>query len=178
MIGVTISEIQQNIQEKADKMNLNLELKNIQVSVTQEDPWNLVTLLQTNLNLTDKTKLASWYKPEQIKAYVSIEDFEDPLYFVSTNGKISTQINKTIYEENYVNAGDVSNLTNHLSEKLYASNPNAPSFIDRLEGNLVPNENGIESFVIRKQPQSQDNFINRKNGQEGCGRKHLAHLLW
>lgn len=153
--GVTIPEIQNNIQEKADKMNLKIELKDVSVSIGQEDPWNLVIHLETNLNLTDKSDLARWYKREDIKSYISIEDFEDPLFLVSTQGKISRKINKTIYEGNYTQDTDISNLLTHLSNKLYASNSNAPSFIDRLEGKKTGNENGIESFVLIPQLSAQ-----------------------
>jgi len=145
--GTTITEIQENIMEKAGKMNLEINFSNSVVKVKQEDPWSVSFYLNFTLNLTDKSGMAYWYKNETIRAEVSIMGFEDPLFLINTQGKVSRKINKTIYEGNYVEGSDVTNLTYHLEEGYYAANPNAPSFIKRLEGKVEGDENGIESFV-------------------------------
>ena len=146
LYGTTIQNITEDIQEKADKMSIIANFTNVKVSVSQEDPWNLVIYFNATLNLTDKRNLAGWYKNETIKSFVSIEGFEDPLYLISTSG-IARKIYRTPYEGNYVNEGDKTNLSSHLENKYYANNTDAPSFIHRIEGNLQANPNGIETFV-------------------------------
>ncbi len=161
LTGTTLSDIQKDIRIKARKMNLNLSLSNIDLWVGQKDPWHVTIILNVTLNLTDQAGLARWYKNESIKSKISIESFRDPLYLISTNGKIARKINKTIYN-NYVSGSNVENLTSHLENGYYDSNPNAPSFIDRLEGRLEGNENGIESFANLPDLSSQGLEIKEK----------------
>jgi hypothetical protein len=91
--------------------------------------------------------LASWQKRENISSLVSIEGFEDPFYLLSTGGKVSHKINKTIYEGIYVIDGNKANLNSHLNLHAYTNHNDAPSFLKRLEGKNEADENGIESFV-------------------------------
>jgi len=147
MDGATISNITISIQEKAKKMNLLVNFSDIKVSVSQEDPWNIIVYFNATLNLTDKSNLASWYKNETIKSFVSIEGFEDPLYLISTAGKVTRKIYKTPYEGIYVISGNKTNLLLHLEKKYYTSHNDSSSFIKRLEGNNSADVNGIESFV-------------------------------
>ncbi len=159
----TITEIQEKIQEKADKMNLIINLSDIKVGVSQEDPWNVVVYFNATLELKDKSGLARWYKKENIKAYIGVEGFEDPIYIVETLGKVSRKINKTLYEGNYVSGSDTTNLSLHLENKYYASNPLAPSFINRLEGKKEASEYGIESFVYLPELSAQGLFVQSKS---------------
>jgi len=145
--GATISDIMSSIQDKAEKMNLNINFSDIKVSVGQEDPWNIIVYFNATLNLTDKSNLALWQKKEEIKARVSIENFEDPIYLIKTSGKVSRKIKQTLYEGNYVSGTDKTNLSLHLENKYYANNTDAPSFLKRMQGSLESDANGIESFV-------------------------------
>lgn len=143
LFGATLSAIQSDIQSQASKLNLNFSFTNVSISIGQEDPWNLVIYLNFNLTLTDKTNLAGWNRIQTIKSLISINGFEDPVYLINTGGKVSRKINQTIYE----NFSQVNDLNNHLVWKYYLANPDAPSFIDRLEGSLQGDVNGIESIV-------------------------------
>lgn len=148
MQGAMIDNITSSLKQSASELNLKLNFSNIVISTGQKDPWKVYVEMNFTVNLTDKRGLASWYTNESIKSEVSIENFEDPLYLVETSGKLSRNINKTIYEGYYTSGSNVSNLTTHLEEGYYAAHSDAPSFIDRLEGNFTEsNENGIESFV-------------------------------
>jgi hypothetical protein len=145
--GAKISDIQNNIQENARKMNIIASLSDIKVSVSQEDPWNVVIYFNATLNLTDENNLASWYKNESIKAFVTIENFEDPFFLLNTQGKITRKIIRTLYEGDYVSGGDKTNLSLHIENKYYANNTDSPSFLNRLQGLNIADANGIESFV-------------------------------
>jgi len=147
MVGATINDIINSLNQSASKLNLDLHIYNVEVSVGQDNPWNVFVEMNFTLNLSDKGGLASWYTNESIKSEIGVENFEDPLYLIETSGRVTKQINQTIYEGIYTSGSDVSNLLNHLETGYYSAHSDAPSFIDRLEGNLVENENGIESFV-------------------------------
>jgi len=157
--GAKISDIQDNIQGNARKMSIIINLSNIKVSVSQEDPWNVVIYFNATLNMTDENNLASWYKNESIKAFVTIENFEDPLSLLNTQGKITRKIIKTLYEGDYVSGGDKTHLSLHLENEYYANNTDAPSFLDRIQGLNIPDTNGIESFVYIPKLTAQDIYI-------------------
>lgn len=163
LVGSTIEEIITKIEERGNKMNVIINFSEINVSMGQDDAWRVFVLFEAVLNLTDKSNLASWNKKEKIKSYIEITNFEDPVYFVSTNGKVSRKISQTPYEGNYVLNGDKTNLTLHLEGKYYAANPMAPSFLDRIKGIKLPSENGIESFVYIPELSAQGASIYEKS---------------
>ena len=135
------------INEKSAKVNVEITLENSMVYVYQDDPWNIKVMMVSDFVMKDLADLASWSKTQTIVATIPIVGFEDPLYTVNSNARVSRKINKTSYEGNYVVGGDSSNLYDHVAKSYYAANTNAPSFLNRLEGNLSADVNGIESFV-------------------------------
>ena len=145
--GATISNITNQIKERGERMNVVVDFSDINVSFGQDDPWNVFVSFEANFSIKDKSNLASWNKREEIRAYVEITNFEDPVYFVSTNGMVSRRISKTLYEGKYASGDDKTNLSLHVEGKYYANNSYAPSFLKRLEGDFSGDENGIESFV-------------------------------
>ena len=147
LVGVRYTDIISSANEKASKINVNFNISSANISIKQVDPWNVEVIFSFRLNMSDKMNLASWNKNEIIKTRISIEGFEDPLYIVNTNGKVSYKINRTIYEGIYVLDGNPANLSNHLNSRLYTENSDAPNFLKRFEGNLSADENGIESLV-------------------------------
>jgi len=44
LAGTTLTDIENSVTEKADSMNLYVNFSNINVKVTQEDPWNVVVI--------------------------------------------------------------------------------------------------------------------------------------
>jgi len=143
LIGVYYNDLLENINEKSGKINVNISILNPRFKVIQQDPWNVVFIFSFNISMSDKSGLASWNKEENITSFVSIEGFEDPTYLLNTNGKVSNMINKSAYTF----SSDISNLSLHVENSYYVSSLLAPSFLQRLEGNLQANENGIESLV-------------------------------
>ena len=91
------------------------------------------------------TQQDSWYnRPgNTINTYISVTNFEDPIYSISTNGLITNSINKTPYEVPIA----IGNLPDHVENSYYIAHSDAPSFLNRLEGNLSDDANGIESLV-------------------------------
>ena len=146
MNGAKFPDIEFAIQEKANKLNLNVTFLSPQISVSQEDPWNIKVVLTSILSVRDKGDLALWNKTLIVEEDIPIENFEDPIYVVSTTGFVTNKINKTIYDY-FVNDTNVTNLNSHLTNSYYIASDSAPSFLNRLQGNLSANENGIESLV-------------------------------
>ena len=146
MSGVKFSDIQNLLNARASEINADGSLINPVLTVTQEDPWSVKVNLTAELTIHDKTNLALWNKTLTTLSYISIENFEDPVYVLKTNGKVTNKINKTIYGV-FVSGTDVTNLTSHLENSYYIASPLAPSFLYRLQGNMSASENGIESLV-------------------------------
>ena len=147
LFGATYDYLVSSLNNKAKKINVNITLENSNLSVTQNDPWNVNVTLTSDFVMSDMNELARWEKIQIISTLIPITFFEDPLFTVNSYAKVSRKINQTPYEGNYNNSGNISNLLLHVNGRYYAANPNAPSFLNRLEGNLSADANGIESFV-------------------------------
>ncbi|PIN93482.1 hypothetical protein COU54_02820 [Candidatus Pacearchaeota archaeon CG10_big_fil_rev_8_21_14_0_10_31_24] len=155
MIGATKSDLIDSMNEKASKINANVFLSDVSTSYSQVDPWNVQFVFSFNLSLEDNSNLARWERFQEITTLVGVEGFEDPIYIVNTNALVSRKINRTIYEGNYVVDSDISNFYSHVFSGYYAESVNSPSFLNRLEGNLSQDDNGIESFVNLAELDSQ-----------------------
>jgi hypothetical protein len=143
MQGVTFSGIQSSLNDKAKNTNLEINLSYPNISVTQEDPWNIKVSLEAELFIKDEGNLAQWNRSAVLDAYIPVDNFEDPLYIVGTNGLVANKINQTPY--NFpITIGD---LPSHSTNSYYVASTSAPSFLDRLQGINSPNPNGIESLV-------------------------------
>lgn len=145
--GATYDDLIDSLNDKATNINVDISLNNSKLYVLQSDPWNLNVTLVSDFLMTDKGDLARWEKVQMISAMIPITFFEDPIFTVNSLARISRKINRTIYDGNYVVGGDISNLEDHVDKGYYSANVNAPSFLMRLEGDLSPDPNGIESFV-------------------------------
>ena len=161
MQGATIQELIEQIKLRGSKMNILIDISDVNVSFGQDDPWHVFISIDAVFNITDKSQLASWNKRAVVKSYIEIDNFEDPLYFVSTNGRVSQKITKTIYED--ADFVDRSNLLSHLENRYYSANTNAPSFLDRIKGINSASENGIESFVYIPELSAQSVQIREKS---------------
>jgi len=115
------------------------------VLIDQQDPWNIRIHLDLDMFVCDEGGLVSWNKSMAVDSFVPIEDFEDPMYLVES-GLVTNTIVRSPYEV-FVDGADVSNLKLHVENSYYVASNSSPSFLDRLEGRNVANDNGIESFV-------------------------------
>ncbi len=147
LFGAKYSDLVNSINNKAEKINVDVALNDYHIELSQSDPWNVNFSLAANLTMTDKANLARWERREVVSVFIPVIEFVDPIYIVNTNGKVSQKINRTIYDSDYVHGTDVSNLADHVNKRYYAANSLAPSFLKRLAGDLSSDPNGIESFV-------------------------------
>ena len=162
MQDVRFSDIQNSLSNRARKINVEISLTEPKVYIIQENPWQIKIKLETQLFAKDRGELAFWNKTEITSAFISIENFEDPLYMINTNGLVTNKINRTNYEP-FVSGTNVENLTKHLENSYYINSILAPSFLDRLEGKTNANANGIESLVYLPKLSAQGISIQDKS---------------
>lgn len=163
MNGAKFSDIQNSINHSADKINVAVSFSKYNVSISQDNPWSVKISLTTDVFIEDKNNLAFWNKTETAEAYVPVEGFEDPIYTLNTNGKITRKINRTNFIV-FVSGTDVSNLTSHIQNFYYINSTLAPSFLDRLQGKLdVNSQFGIESLVYLPELSTQGITIKSKS---------------
>jgi len=146
-LGATYTDMINSVNSKGDKINVNISMTNTSIEFKHNDPWNIRFTMISDFIMQDKQGLARWEKRQNISVLLPIEGFEDPMFIKEARALVSRKINRTVYEGNYTDAGDVSNLKDHVNKEYYAANPNAPSFLNRLEGDFDIDINGIESFV-------------------------------
>jgi len=146
MDDATFLSIQNFLTGNADKINAQIQLQNPTFSITQSGPWDLEVTLNTTLIVEDKSNLASWNRSASISSIIPINNFEDPLYSLNTQGKVINKINQTPYQI-FVTGVDYTNLTGHFQNSFYKSSTSAPNFLMRLEGDLTSDSNGVESMV-------------------------------
>jgi hypothetical protein len=146
MAGYKLSDINLILADLGNKENLLIDYSIKEVNISQDDPWNVKIDVIVDSYIKDKGNLAYWNRTKVISSKIDIVGFEDPLYLINTNGKISNRINKTIYKP-FVQGTNVDNLSIHSQYSYYIESTNAPSFLDRLEGKISANSNGIESLV-------------------------------
>ncbi|MBM3200457.1 hypothetical protein FJZ53_05965 [Candidatus Woesearchaeota archaeon] len=158
----TFNDWANSVSLKAAKLNIITSFEDPIVGVYQQDPWTVDVTLNTTINYQDLDGLASWNRSVSVSTKINLTGFEDPVYFMNTFGRVSNTITPTLYEGNYTNEieegeWDVNNLKYHLNHSYYTNNEDAPSYLMRLEGNIIQESIccGIESLVNRQELYSQ-----------------------
>ncbi len=132
--------------EKSRELNVRVNFTNINVSVWQQDPWNVKVRVVMLGSFSEMSGLGNWSYYFNRTSTISIIGFEDPLYIVNGYGKVTNTINKTPIN-NFVVGNDTTNLLFHLNHSLYKESTRAPSFLMRFSNNLTASNVGIESLV-------------------------------
>lgn len=182
MGNASINDWASRINIEAEKLNIEVIISPLSITTYQTTPWTITIELNANINMTDFNNLASWNYNKTFKKNIDIISFEDPLYTVKSNNKVTNIVNKA-NNTDFVNAtnNDTSVLYLHLNNSNYISSTAAPSFIMRFEGNLSSSEYGIESLVnlaefSRQNIETYDKsvidyeyFNNSYSGVDKCG---------
>jgi hypothetical protein len=162
MVGATFPDIVDSIKINSEKMGIDTSLSLISFEFLQTNPWSVEARAKILFEIKDNGNLAMWNKTETITTQILVEKFEDPLYSVSTNGWVSNNITRSSFT-NFVSGNDITNLSAHALGSFYIASSDAPSFLDRLEGKMSPNVNGIESLVNLQKLSSQGLVIQDKS---------------
>ena len=150
----TFTDWANRISAEADKIDIKFNFTVNDVRLNHSDPWNVEAGINITLYIRDKRNTSSWTRNRYLTQRISIAGFEDPLYVVSSNGRVTSTITPTNITQFVVN-GKVDNLLNHMNNSYYIAHNDAPSFLMRLEGNLGNSTNGIESLVNLEKFQQQ-----------------------
>jgi hypothetical protein len=142
--SVTFAELEQLVSERAARISASADFSNPSINITQDDPWNVKVVFVSDFYIADKNNLASWNKTISIEVPIAIFNFTDPVYFVETAGNVDPPT----FARTPYSSFDSSTLAAHIAGKYYREHSDAPSFLDRLEGNLLASSPyGIESLV-------------------------------
>ncbi|MBI2655541.1 hypothetical protein HYX06_03910 [Candidatus Woesearchaeota archaeon] len=150
----TFTDWANRISAEAGKIDINFNFTVNDVRLNHTDPWTVEAGVNITLDIKDKRNTSSWRRNRYLTTKVSIIGFEDPLYVVNSNGRVTSTINPTNITK-FVVSGKVDNLIYHMNNSYYIAHNDAPSFLMRLEGNLGNSTNGIESLANLEKFQQQ-----------------------
>jgi hypothetical protein len=146
MQGSSFADWTDKIEVQADKIGILVNFTIIDVKVNQTDPWFVSVRSDVGIKVRDSKNTSSWNRNRSIETRVGIENFEDPLYVINSQGRVSNAIVKTPYSV-FVDNGDAGNLLLHLNNSYYLPSNLSPNFLMRLQGILANSTTGIESLV-------------------------------
>ena len=92
--GYKLDEWKKRVSELGDKLNLDVNYTILNVTIEQDNPWDVKISTLINISIEDKGKLASWKKLTTIVSRIKIEGFEDPIYLINSNGLVTNVIKK------------------------------------------------------------------------------------
>lgn len=156
MINSSFSDYLIRVNEIGDRIGIKTNISFLNINFQHSSPWNIDVFIELSINITDKTKIASWEYTKEFKADLNINNLRDPVYGVFTNNKIPNTIRQ--YNESIlVNSNnDTTNLLELLNKSYYIGSTNAPSFLMRFENRTDPDPNGIESIINLRSISDQD----------------------
>ena len=155
MQGTTFTDWANKISAEADKIDIKFNFTVIDVQLNQSDPWSVDVGLNVSMDIRDKKNTSYWIRNRYLATKINIIGFEDPVYIVNSNGRVTNSIIQTNITSFTVN-GDVTNLMLHTNYSYYIAHNDSPSFLMRLQGNLGNSSNGIESLVNLDKFQQQN----------------------
>ena len=150
----TFTDWANRISKEADKIDIKFNFTINEVKLNQSDPWTVEAGVNLTLDIRDKRNTSSWTRNRYLTTKISVIGFEDPLYVINSNGRVTNTIVNTNITQFVVN-GNVKNLLNHMNYSYYIAHNDSPSFLMRLEGNLGNSSMGIESLVNLEEFQQQ-----------------------
>ena len=165
LVNSSYSDYLDRLKIIAGRIGLRIDINVTQIYLHHDTPWSVNVTVTTDMNITDKRGLASWEFLKNYSATVSLMNIRDPIYSVTTYGRVPNPILITNVTE-YVN--DTNNDTHwlmyHINHSFYVENTLAPSFLMRMEGNFSSSPYGIESLVYLPELQTQGvNFSGTKS---------------
>jgi hypothetical protein len=146
----TYNDYLKQLKMLASQIGINIDVNVTNITLTQDSPWSVKVNVTTHVNITDSKSVAHWEFNKTYYTSVALWNIRDPIYSVSTYGRMPNAIRISPYIGNFIGANkNTTNLINHINNSYYINNTLAPSFLMRLQGNFSsdPNGNGIESIV-------------------------------
>ena len=154
MAGSTFTDWVNKIEVEANAVDIFFNISIIDVKLYQSDPWSVDIGINFSLDIDDKKNTSRWEQNKYSVIKISILGFEDPLYVINSNGRVTNQIVKSNITD-FIVYGNVSNLLTHLNSSYYIAHNDSPNFLMRLQGNVSNSTFGIESLVNLEDFQQQ-----------------------
>ncbi|OIO65410.1 hypothetical protein COY28_02020 [Candidatus Woesearchaeota archaeon CG_4_10_14_0_2_um_filter_57_5] len=146
LVNSTLTGYLSRVQELTSDIGILTALAVSNISLSQESPWHVRVSYLLTVNLTDARGVARWDYTEVIVASIPIVGLRDPLHTVGTKGLVPAFI-QPHNGSALVNGLDTTELQRLINNSQYLESANAPSFLDRLSGNLTSSEQGIQTIV-------------------------------
>ena len=148
LVDATFGEYLERVQQQARQSGMIFDATLQEASLRHTSPWEIMVTYTLNIELEDVSQTIRWNYDETFSAPINIFDLQDPLYSVGTENKAPNTI-RLFTQQNFVHqtTNDTTILQLHLNESSYRPSTNAPSFLQRFEGNTSAHEYGIQSLV-------------------------------
>ena len=150
----TFNDWGNKIAAEAGKIDINFNFTVNKIMIGQTDPWSVEIGVNVSLDIKDKRNTSKWVRESYLVQKISLIGFEDPLYVVNSQGRVTNTILISNITSFVINK-DPGNLRMHMNRSYYIAHNDSPGFLMRLEGNLNPSDHGIESLVNLEKFQQQ-----------------------
>jgi uncharacterized protein YbjQ (UPF0145 family) len=161
----TISSWTIQLRQKGMSYGFDTDIRVLNITFLSAGSYNIKLVAQISVNATKPSSGIGVYKVYWTEIPVSIENFDDPLYTLGTNGVIKRSIKMA-----EMNLSGAANFGNAVAFGFYMPSAEGAGFLDRLEGRLrgsgkynTTAMSGLESVVYV--PSLQANGISIKPNQ-------------
>ncbi len=150
-LNSSVYEWRDKVVAQGRQIGFSTSIDFVETSFVPYDSFNVQLRYAVAVNITFSN--ANIYRVYNESVTVSVEDYEDTLYTLNTNGLVKNVIKKSPFS-----VTNVTQLDNLTTERYYIPSDNGASFFDRLEGRLVASEAykaqsvnkiGMESIVYQ-----------------------------
>lgn len=159
MENSSFSQYLERVEAQAAQQGIALNASVVDLSLWQEDPWNLLVNYTIAANVTDTRGTASWSLSWNGTGRVPITDLRDPLFTAETLGRVQRVIrrtNATSFVLDSSNQNDTSPLLAHYNASMYAALGRGPDILMRFAGQTGDSPYGFESLVDTEEMMAQD----------------------
>lgn len=146
MTDSTFTNWVEKIQQEADKIDIIANFTVNEITISQEQPWRIKVNANIDMKVRDKKQTSSWNINKDIITNVSIVGLEDPVYVINSYGRVTNTIRVSPFGH-FVVGNNINNLLTQINNSYYITTNMSPTYLMRLEGNLISSEIGIESLV-------------------------------
>jgi len=163
MENSTFTEYLGRVNQDAAKVGIGLNVTIQDIALSQSTPWSVDVTFTLIINVTDLRGLAQWNYIKPFTTEVPILDLRDPVYSVNTYGRLPNTFRISPYnnDSSLVNGNVTTNLNAEAQNMYYREDPYAPSFLQRLSGNLSGSSKyGIASLVNLDDLNAQGLLVN------------------
>ncbi len=150
MANSTFGEYLERVNAEAGGIGIRLNVSVANVTLAHRTPWSVDITFLMDLEVEDVLGLARWELERDFTTEVSILDIRDPVYSVHTLGRMPNTIRRSPHNDSsfLVGGNDTTALADEIANMYYREDPGAPSFLQRLAGNLSGRSKyGIASLV-------------------------------